>query len=144
MVAFVVLCDLTPASLCSLISVHSVPDLLCCNYSGLERPLKKSLENIKLIALSEPLPCILLQMFFFFSFTIQISGQVPRDFPCFSSEGICPSPLYLQSLCMSLLSPILSSLIACVSFEIICSLFIFFNILCNGNCVRDCYDCLRH
>lgn len=55
------------------------------------------LEHIKRIAMSQPSPCFLLKMLFT-CFTIQISTQIPVDFSCFPSEGICPSlpyPLYI-------------------------------------------------
>lgn len=86
-VASPVFCDLTPGNLCSFISLHSVLDSLCSNYSG---PLSISQKH------QAPLPCQSLCLAFCFkcSFTIQISTHVPRDFPCFPSEGIFPSLLY--------------------------------------------------
>lgn len=81
-----------------------------------------SLEHIKLIAMSEPVPCILLKMLFF-CLNFQISTQIPIDFPCLPSEGICPSLLYPQLPYVILFHFII--FVAFISFEIIYYLDIF-------------------
>lgn len=93
-----------------------------------------SLEHIKLITISESVPCILLEMLF------QILTQIPIDFPCLPLEGICPSLLYPQSLYVILFHFII--LVAFISFELICYLDVFF--IPSNLFERLLYPCLIH
>lgn len=77
-----------------------------------------SLGHIKLRAISEPVPCILLGILF------QILTQIPIDFLCLPREGFCPSLLYPQSLYFILFHFII--LVTFISFELNCYLDVFF------------------
>lgn len=93
-----------------------------------------SLEYIKFIAISEPVPCILLEMLF------QILTQIPIDFPCLPRKGICSSLLYPQSLYVILFHFII--LVTFTSFELICYLDVFF--IPSKLFERLLYACLIH